>query len=93
LRRKYNGLKPNLVIAGDTVINGFFKVFRAEVLMGNLSGYTAFSNNLTDFICWLPVLWILTYGGKSMSDAQNPSTNSRIKLIKGGSNRTISMNS
>jgi len=38
------------VIAGDTAINGFFQVLLAEVTAGNTSGYTALSNNLTDFI-------------------------------------------
>jgi len=66
------------VIAGDTAINGFFKVLLAEVTAGNLSGYEALSNNLTDFICVATGAKDFTYGGKSMVDAHNPATNSRI---------------
>jgi len=66
------------VIAGDTAINGFFKVLLAEVTAGNTSGYEALSNNLTDFICVATGAKDFTYGGKSMVDAHNPATNSRI---------------
>jgi hypothetical protein len=66
------------VIAGDTAINGFFKVLLAEVTAGNTSGYEALSNNLTDFICVATGAKDFTYGGKSMTDAHNPATNSRI---------------
>ncbi len=66
------------VIAGDTVINGFFQVLLAEVTAGNLSGYTALSNNLTDFVCVATGGKDFTYGGKNMVDAHNPATNSRI---------------
>jgi hypothetical protein len=66
------------VIAGDTAINGFFQVLLAEVTAGNTSGYTALSNNLTDFVCVATGAKDFTYGGKSMVDAHNPATNSRI---------------
>jgi hypothetical protein len=66
------------IIAGDTAINGFFKVLLAEVTAGNTSGYTALSNNLTDFVCVATGAKDFTYGGKSMADAHNPATNSRI---------------
>jgi hypothetical protein len=66
------------VIAGDTAINGFFKVLLAEVTSGNTSGYTALSNNLTDFVCVATGAKDFTYGGKNMVDAHNPATNSRI---------------
>ena len=66
------------VIAGDTAINGFFQVLLAEVTAGNTSGYTALSNNLTDFVCVATGAKDFTYGGKSMTDAHNPATNSRI---------------
>src|SRR5580692_9018275 len=60
------------VIAGDTAINGFFQVLLAEVTAGNTSGYTALSNNLTDFVCVATGAKDFTYGGKSMTDAHNP---------------------
>jgi hypothetical protein len=66
------------VIAGDSKINGFFKVLLAEVTAGNTSGYTALSNNLTDFVCVATGAKDFTYGGKSMTDAHNPATNSRM---------------
>jgi hypothetical protein len=66
------------VIAGDTLINGYFQVLLAEVTAGNTSGYTALSNNLTDFICVATGSTDYKYGGKSMTDAHNPGTNSRI---------------
>ena len=66
------------VIAADTSINGFFKVLLAEVTAGNTSGYEALSNNLTDFVCMATGAKNFTYGGKSMVDAHNPATNSRI---------------
>jgi hypothetical protein len=66
------------VIAGDTLINGYFQVLLAEVTSGNTSGYTALSNNLTDFVCVATGAKDFTYGGKSMTDAHNPATNSRI---------------
>jgi hypothetical protein len=66
------------VIAADPNINGFFKVLLAEVTAGNLSGYTALSNNLTDFVCVASGAKDFTYGGKSMVDAHNPATNSRM---------------
>jgi hypothetical protein len=66
------------VIAADSKINGFFQVLLAEVTAGNTSGYTALSNNLTDFVCVATGAKDFTYGGKSMVDAHNPATNSRI---------------
>jgi hypothetical protein len=66
------------VIAGDNMINGYFQVLLAEVTAGNTSGYTALSNNLTDFICVATGAKDFKYGGKSMTDAHNPGTNSRI---------------
>ena len=66
------------VVAGDTAINGFFKVLLAEVTSGNTSGYEALSNNLTDFFCVATGAKDFSYGGKSMVDAHNPATNSRI---------------
>jgi len=66
------------VIAADTAINGNFAVLLNEVSMGNLSGYTALSNNLTDFVCVATGAKNFSYGGKNMADAHNPATNSRM---------------
>ena len=66
------------VIAADTAINGNFAVLLNEVTMGNLSGYTALTNNLTDFVCVATGAKDFTYGGKNMVDAHNPATNSRM---------------
>ena len=66
------------VIAGDTAINGHFAVLLAEVGSGNLSGFTALSNNLTNFMAVATGAKDYTYGGKSMPDAHNPSLNSRM---------------
>ncbi len=66
------------VIAGDTAINGFFTVLLAEVTTGNLSGFSTLSKNLTDFFCVATGAKNFSYGGKSMTDAHNPATNSRM---------------
>lgn len=66
------------VIAADNRINGLFSVLLAEVGSGNTSGYVALTNNLTDFFCVATGAKDFTYGGKSMQDAHNPNTNSRI---------------
>ncbi|HEX9512784.1 MAG TPA: group 1 truncated hemoglobin [Puia sp.] len=66
------------VIAGDTAINGFFKVLLAEVTAGNTSGFSALSKNLTDFFCVATGAKDYSYTGKSMSDAHNPATNPRM---------------
>jgi len=68
------------VIAADTAINGYFTVLLAEVTTGNLSGFTALSKNLTDFFCVATGAKDFTYAGKSMTDAHNPSANSRISM-------------
>ncbi len=66
------------VIAADTNINVFFKVLLAEVTSGNTSGFQALSKNLTDFICVGTGAKNFTYGGKSMHDAHDPTTNNRM---------------
>ncbi len=66
------------VIAADNSINGYFAVLLAEVGSGNLTGYTALTNNLTDFFCVATGAKDFTYGGKSMADAHNPATNPRM---------------
>ncbi|MGC4036151.1 MAG: group 1 truncated hemoglobin [Chitinophagaceae bacterium] len=66
------------VIAGDTRINGHFTVLLAEVTAGNLSGFSALSKNLTDFVCVGTGAKNFTYGGKSMAAAHDPAQNSRM---------------
>jgi hypothetical protein len=66
------------VIAADTAINGHFTVLLAEVTSGNLSGLQSLSKNLTDFFCVATGAKDYTYGGKSMTDAHNPATNTRM---------------
>ena len=66
------------VIAGDTAINGHFTVLLSEVTVGNYSGFTALSKNLTDFVCVASGAKNFTYGGKSMTAAHDPAQNSRM---------------
>jgi hypothetical protein len=69
------------VIAADAQINSFFSVLLAEVTAHNTSGYVALTNNLTDFLCVGTGATGFTYGGRSMSDAHNPSLNPRINAV------------
>jgi hypothetical protein len=66
------------VIAGDANINGYFMVLLTEVTAGNTSGFMALSKNLTDFFCVATGAKNFSYTGKSMVDAHNPATNSRM---------------
>lgn len=66
------------VIAGDTAINGFFKVLLSEVSSGNLSGFQALSKNLTDFFAVATGAKDYTYTGKSMTAAHDPAQNPRM---------------
>ncbi len=66
------------VIAADTKINPLFTVLLSEVGKGNLTGFTALSNNLTVFVAVGSGAKDYTYTGLSMTAAHNPATNSRI---------------
>ncbi len=66
------------VIAADSRINGHFTVLLAEVTAGNLSGFTALSNNLTTFVAVGTGAKDYTYTGLSMINAHNPATNPRM---------------
>jgi hypothetical protein len=66
------------VIAGDSRINGHFTVLLSEVTAGNLSGFTALSNNLTTFVAVGTGAKDYTYTGLSMINAHNPATNPRM---------------
>jgi hypothetical protein len=68
------------IIAGDKEINGYFTVLLSEVGQGNLSGFQALSKNLTDFLCVATGAKDFTYTGKNMTDAHNPSANTRISM-------------
>ena len=72
------------IIAGDTAINSYFTVLLGEVKMGNLSGFQALSKNLTDFLCVATGAKDFTYTGKNMTDAHNPSANTRINMKVAG---------
>ncbi len=70
------------VIAGDPVLQPYFTTLLTEVGSGDLSGFVALSEGLTDFFC------VATgsenpahaYTGLNMVDAHNPSVNGRMSL-------------
>jgi hypothetical protein len=66
------------IIAGDTTINGYFKVLLTEVTSGNLSGYQRLSANLSNFVAVATGAKDYTYTGLTMQNAHNPATNTRI---------------
>ncbi|HEY4336705.1 MAG TPA: group 1 truncated hemoglobin [Puia sp.] len=66
------------IIAGDTAINGFFKVLIGEVTSGNTSGYQRLSVNLSNFVAVATGAKDYTYTGLSMTNAHNPATNTRM---------------
>jgi hypothetical protein len=68
------------VIAGDSRLTPFFPVLLAEVGNGNLSGFTALSKNLTDFLAVATGSDDYNYTGLNMVDAHNPAVNSRMAL-------------
>jgi len=69
------------IIAGDTAINGYFKVLLAEVTSGNLSGYQKLSANLSNFVAVATGAKDYTYTGLTMQNAHNPATNPRINGV------------
>jgi len=69
------------IIAGDTAINGFFKVLISEVTSGNTSGYQKLSANLSNFVAVATGARDYKYTGLTMQNAHNPSTNSRINGV------------
>jgi len=66
------------VIAVDSKINSYFQTLLTEVGNSNFTGFNALSKNLTDFFCVATGAQHFTYSGKSMHDAHDPATNSRI---------------
>jgi hypothetical protein len=69
------------IIAGDTAINGYFKVLIGEVTSGNTSGYQKLSANLSNFVAVATGAQDYKYTGLSMQTAHNPSTNTRINGV------------
>jgi len=71
------------VIAADANINSYFHVLLAEVGAGNTTGFSALSENFTDFLCTATgsTNTAFVYGGKSMKDAHNPTYSSRITTL------------
>ncbi len=66
------------VIAADTQMAKYFPTLLAEVGAGNTTGFSALSKNFTDFLCVATGSSDYTYTGKSMTDAHNHATNSRM---------------
>ena len=66
------------VIAGDTQLTKYFPTLLAEVGANNTTGFTALSKNFTDFLCVATGSADYSYTGKSMTDAHNHATNSRM---------------
>ncbi|MCB0763331.1 MAG: group 1 truncated hemoglobin [Flavobacteriales bacterium] len=65
------------VIAGDTALQPYFAVLLAEVGSGDLTGFAALSENLTEFFAVNTGAQNFTYDGLNMVDAHN-STNPRM---------------
>lgn len=66
------------VIAGDTQMTKYFPTLLAEVGGGNTTGFSALSKNFTDFLCVATGSTDYSYTGKSMTEAHNHATNSRM---------------
>jgi hypothetical protein len=67
-------------IAADPELQPYFTTLLGEVRSNNLTGFTALSKNLTDFICVATGAKNFTYSGKSMSAAHDPAQNSRMAM-------------
>ena len=70
------------VIAADPSMAAFFPVLLGEVGTGDLSGFTALSDNFTDFLCSATGSTNPDYAyiGLSMEDAHEPAVNSRMGM-------------
>ena len=66
------------VIAADTQMAKYFPTLLAEVNAYNTTGFSALSKNFTDFLCIATGSTDYSYTGKSMTDAHNHATNSRM---------------
>ncbi|MBI3260647.1 MAG: group 1 truncated hemoglobin [Ignavibacteriae bacterium] len=72
-----------LVIAADAQLAKYFPVLFAELGASNTSGLSALSKNFTDFLCSATGSknTAYSYTGKSMKDAHNPASNSRMGAL------------
>lgn len=68
------------VIAGDPQVSPYFATLLSEVTVGDFTGFTALSKSFTDFLCVATGSKSYTYSGKSMKDAHNPATYSRMAM-------------
>lgn len=68
------------VIAGDVRLTPYFTVLLSEVGGGDLSGFTALSKNLTDFLSVAAGATTQTYTGLNMVAAHDPAVNNRMAL-------------
>ncbi len=70
------------VIAADTQLQKYFPVLFAELGMGNTTGLSALSENLTDFFCTATGSknTAYAYNGKSMKDAHDPAKHNRMGM-------------
>ena len=68
------------VIAGDAELQPYFTTLLGEVGNGDLSGFAALSENLTDFFCEAAGSENDTYTGMNMVDAHDPAKNSRMEM-------------
>jgi hypothetical protein len=68
------------VIAGDPSMTPYFGTLLAEVGANNTTGFATLSKNFTDFLCSATGAKNTNYAytGKSMIDAHNPATNTRM---------------
>ena len=68
------------VIAADTSLQPFFHTLLMEVGNGNLTGFTALSQNLTVFFAAATGSKNHTYTGLDMAAAHDPAQNSRMAM-------------
>lgn len=68
------------VIAGDAELQPYFTTLLGEVGSGDLSGFAALSENLTDFFCEATGSENYPYSGMNMVDAHDPAKNSRMEM-------------
>lgn len=69
------------VIAGDAQLQPYFTVLLAEVGDGDLTGFAALSENLTEFFAVATGAQNFTYDGLSMVDAHNSSNPRMTGLV------------
>ena len=73
------------VIAGDAQLQPFFAVLLAEVGSGDLTGFAALSENLTEFFAVATGAQHFTYDGLNMVETHNNAGNPRMTGLVGNS--------